>query len=818
VSDQLYCPTNARRDRVRESGLNGIDWLEVLASKRTLIVHCFRPLTSLSAANVRIDGGVRVVGVEAEWIARGDQVPPGRLRADEQARVDELDEPDRALVVRADSSGDFSTYSLRLIGSVASSDDPPGGFDRILASVDFSFKVDCPSDFDCRVAEDCELPQPPPPQIDYLAKDYASFRRLMLDRLSVIAPDWDERNPADLMVTLVELLAHAGDSLSYWQDAVATEAYLGTARRRASARRHARIVDYHMHDGANARAWACLEVGAGADGAVLPAATMLLTGEADDSTTLAPQDVDRAVSLGAVVFETLHPLELRESRNAIRVHTWGDPRCCLPAGATRATLAGSAADLRLRRGDVLVFEEVLGLAPADDAGDVAGPRSGRPEDADPSHRHAVRLSKDPVERIDLVGAEKVLEVEWDAPDALPFPLCVWDLGTASDPEPVSVVRGNVVLADHGRRVPRPERLSSVPERRRYRPVLARSGLTHAVPYDDEDARLESAAAATSADARAALPWIFLHGEGERWEPERELLNSDRFATSFVVEMSEDGRAGLRFGDNVLGRMPAVGEVFEAVYRIGGGETGNLGPGALSRVVTPLDVERVTNPMPAAGGLDPEPVEQVRLYAPQAFRSQRRAVTAEDYARAAERHPEVQKAAAARRWSGSWYTMFVTIDRLGGGEIDEPFERRMRAFLDGYRLAGYDLEIEPPKYVALDIELSGCVGPGYVRGDVEQALAEVFSNRRLRDGTLGFFHPDNFTFGQPVYLSRVIAAAMRVPGVDWVEATSFHRFREAPRTEIDDGKMAFAPLEIARLDNDPNRPENGRISFELRGGT
>ena len=68
-------------------------------------------------------------------------------------------------------------------------------------------------------------------------------------------PDWRERNPADLGITLVELLAYAGDQLSYYQDAVATEAYLGTARRRTSVRRHARLVDYPMHDGANARAW-----------------------------------------------------------------------------------------------------------------------------------------------------------------------------------------------------------------------------------------------------------------------------------------------------------------------------------------------------------------------------------------------------------------------------------------------------------------------------------------------------------------------------------------------------------------------------------
>ena len=78
---------------------------------------------------------------------------------------------------------------------------------------------------------------------------------------------------------------------------------------------------------------------------------------------------------GALVFETLHPLELRQARNMIRLHTWGDPRCCLPAGATRATLRGAAADLRLRKGDVLVFEEVLGLA-EEEGLEIAAPRTG----------------------------------------------------------------------------------------------------------------------------------------------------------------------------------------------------------------------------------------------------------------------------------------------------------------------------------------------------------------------------------------------------------------------------------------------------------
>ena len=77
----------------------------------------------------------------------------------------------------------------------------------------------------------------------------------MLDRLNQLVPSWGGTSEADIGVALAELIAYVGDQLSYQQDAVATEAYLETARSRISLRRHARLVDYHVHDGCNARAW-----------------------------------------------------------------------------------------------------------------------------------------------------------------------------------------------------------------------------------------------------------------------------------------------------------------------------------------------------------------------------------------------------------------------------------------------------------------------------------------------------------------------------------------------------------------------------------
>jgi len=127
-------------------------------------------------------------------------------------------------------------------------------------------------------------------------------------------------------------------------------------------------------------------------------------------------------------------------------------------------------------------------------------------------------------------------------------------------------------------------------------------------------------------------------------------------------------------------------------------------------------------------------------------------------------------------------------------------------------------------VPLDILFSVCVKPGYYASDVKAALLETFSRYDSRDGHRGFFHPDNFTFGQPVYLSPLIAAAMQVPGVQWVDFSDrtnplhrFQRWGRAANHELDNGEITIGRLEIARLDNDPNAPENGRIDFLMEGG-
>ena len=570
-----FCCDDRRRALTRNrTTLNGIDFVEVVDNvsdppelrQRVLVVHLIRPLGAavISTGNVRIEGGDRIRNIAAVRVSVPDGSPP-------------LSPPDTSVLeVEVSAAGDFSTYTLRLMRSPESPEQPLLNFDPALSAVQFSFKAACPNEFDCRVQKAC--PPAPPKLIDinYLAKDFASFRQLMLDRMAALIPEWEERSDADLGIVLVELLAYVGDYLSYQQDAVATEAYLNTARRRASVRRHARLVDYPMHDGSNARAWIHFELPWGSSPVSLQNTTgrpptQLLTQVEGPGRVIAfgSPDYDRALNADPVIFELMEDAELRFEHNRIPFHTWGARECCLPNGATRATLRGAFP--RLRPGMALVFAE------------VRGPKTGIEKDADPTHRCAVRLtevsvSEDPAgdESASPPAALPVTEIRWARADALPFPVCVSARNGTNVIDGVSVALGNIVLADHGRtiasetvqpRVPQPnpalavaaaaeDRCSQTPAPSpavRYRPALARSPVTQAAPID-----ANSASSTGIADPRKALPEIELvdASTGDRWTPVRDLLARAEAASSCSRSKMTRPTSGSATGSSGYGPRPA----------------------------------------------------------------------------------------------------------------------------------------------------------------------------------------------------------------------------------------------------------------------
>jgi hypothetical protein len=813
--------------------LNGIDFVEVDPADHTILRVTFLKPIAAGAYGILADpgratiaGGTRIVGIKA---AAASIESPSVLRID------------------VDHGGDYSPYVLTL-------PDVPE-LDPVRRSVVFSFMAGCPTDVDC-------TPQPCPPGelveplIDYLAKDYASFRRLLLDLLPSLNPDWVERNPSDLGIALLELLAYEGDRLSYFQDAVANEAYLDTVRTRISARRHARLVDYRMHDGRNA--WTPVHFNVNAAGTLLRGTALYtkltapLRGQSVPPGTviaagaITVDDLERRLS-DVVAFETAYTADLHPENNELRVHTWGEEECCLDAGVTEAYLysvkGANAVRPVLVDGDYVVFEEVV------------GPRTGSPADADPARRYLVRIEGSPEQTTDplytraLVDelpqirqsgqqALPLLRVRWRRGDALPYPLCLSTVVHGKTLRSVSVGRGNVVLADHGLTTEETQTPDALTVDGRL--LLTRSPLTlecrpAAPPIDSVSGRFDVDRRTLDCDVREALPALSLavttQTETELWTSVPDLLDSPPLEQHFVAEIDDDGRATLRFGDDEYGR--ALGEVvsLRAVYRVGNGRPGNVGAEAIAHVAPAAAVnwiDGVRNPLPARDGVDAETIEEVRQRAPQAFHTELfRAVTEEDWAEAARRLPDVAGAVATYRWTGSWYTIFVAVDPRdradlldlpnGRTRLEAGFERRVRTFLTRFRLAGYDIELRPPRFVPVELEVEICTAPGYFRADAAAAVRDALSNRVLPDGGRGFFHPDNFTFAQPLYLSRLYAAIERVEGVDSVAIRKLVRYGQTDAGELARGALLVGPWEIVRLDNDPSFVEHGVLTVTALGG-
>ncbi|MFD9005526.1 putative baseplate assembly protein [Streptomyces sp. NPDC059582] len=942
MSAPPLCNDEQRRAAVRAAGLAGIESVSVDPDRRILTVLFFGTIPErLDRHSFRVEGG-----------RRGNDI---RI-----VSVTGTDNPANCLTMELDRPGDGTVHRLHALGP---------GFDRCYDTFEFSFRqTDPEAPVPAPTVGTGSLPTHPAPAIDYLAKDYASFRRLLFERLALTMPEWTERRAPDLGVTLVELLAHVGDQLSYQQDAVATEAYFDTARLRTSVRRHARLVDYPMHDGCAARTFVCVETSEQLN--VRPddlAFTAFPPGRVPQTGAVLPAEL-----LAAGHHPVYRPLErrdivLRPEHNSIGLWTWGDQDHCLPAGTTRATLldqrppgTGKDRALRLAPGDVIVFEE------------TADPWTGSQADRDPAHRQAVRLTR-VTQGIDVLYDTKVLDVEWADEDALAFPLRVTTHGGSDrDPTDVVVARGNTILVEHGiENTWGPDGLPETVEgpaecgpgqscpssaapriTRRFVSALCATQITWSAPHprladvsagqsqqlsrlaarardrlrdmhrsdatlsaadrdfletlfeaglltrvrDDRSSRFDltsllsrfdeyldpklrrlealagrarsgyvldqadigwelaqtwgedaawlidpdnpalhgPACAALRPDPREAVPAVRIwaagtDSRGDAWTPRRDLLASGPRDRHVVGETDEAGRLSLRFGDGRTGTAPLREQKLLASYRIGNGRAGNVGSEAINRIASrssQLDgVIRVRNPLPATGGTDPEPVAQVRLAAPhEPFRKLLRAVTAEDYETLAARHPGVQRAAAALRWTGSWYEADVALDAEGTSDLPHRLSEDVRLALHRFRRIGHDVVTGPALQVPLDVALTVFVDPDHLAGHVRQALLRALRPGPQPGGGLGFFDPDVLTFGTPVRASALVAAVAGIPGVRHAEVTRLrrlHRFTDggvSPGPDVPpSGVLRLRPLEIARLDGDSTRPENGWLTLELRGG-
>jgi len=707
------------------SDMQGLDYLIVLPGQQQLELHFLEPIDSLleNPDSYTLSGGERITDV-------------GIIAATGTGS--------RTVVLTLDKFGDWAPYRLAIREAVWAAAD----LDPVFSWISFSFKVDCPNDIDCRRHGPGFEKFPDLYDFDYQAKDYESFKQAMLDRLPATLPDFWDRAEADFGIAVIDLLAYVGDRLSYYQDRVAAESQLSSARSREAVAGHLKLLDYTLNPGQTATAYICLEVNRD------------LTVSAGTRVETPARDVPYETP---VTFTLTEPFEAYRDLNRLEPYDFSHPSLLIPMGATRLTVKGHPEGLQSGR---CIF-----VRSADAAGDT--------------RYHRVTLTYDPIYKTATDGSDITL-LQWGPSEALP-----WDAGLTA-----TSLLGNAAEFFHGTMEPTGRPFSWYVDQDLAEYELAKGPLAY----------------------RNGRPLIDIRVDGELWRRVSSLKTSQPFDPHYQIVDLTNGKNRVIFGDNINGRRPPKYALIEMSYLAGLGRAGNTGANTLTRLaVETKGIVSVFNPLPASGGRDPETEAHGKLWGPKTIRRQKRAVTEADYEREAVAVDGVSRANARFIWTGSWITVRITLDPQGTETLSAELAKAVFDYLMTRKMAGYDIQIRPAIYVPLDIAIRFCLEDLAFRDQVLRDLKSALGSGTGADGTPGFFHPDHWTFGQSVTLSGLYAAVARVKGVECAEVLTFKRLLRPPGPELSDGLIALQWDEIARLENDRNFPEHGRLELELVGG-
>ncbi|HEY4684547.1 MAG TPA: baseplate J/gp47 family protein [Dehalococcoidia bacterium] len=738
---------------------------------------------------------------------------------------------DKTLILTVEPIGDYSTYTLRLDFA---------NIDPLFDELDFKFRPGCFTT-DCAPDWCPSDPAKPEPAIDYLAKDYDSFKHTLTVAMSQRVPGWRPTSEADFDQVLIDLLSAAADELSDYQDRVMNEAYLATARKRVSLARHARLMDHHIHEGNQASTWLALRFAANADGTLgtgLQAWTGGATAPADD----------------AQVFRTREEARVHHLLNDVRLYTWGGAVPGLEASSRQA-------DLHLEPPTKANADAIAQLISDGKIGHLLlqehkNPATGFEPGADPAKRQLLTLTSaevtaDPLSESALAGGVWVLRVHWR--ERLRYAYCF--RAEYKDPqsntyqvEDLAQFHGNLVCAYHGREA----KLIFLPpgsdlkrsdvieaDKRHYEPPpldvcwctdekcehkttpTIRRGVVCRLPEDRPLAYQKTEPGGDDQTLSTLKVEVKTGATTELWQEETDLVHSDGGSSVFVVETDEEQRSLIRFGNGVNGRRLPDGAEVWCTYQTGLPLAGNVGADTITTLdpqLAPnlLVAEGVWNPFDVTDGRAPEPAAEIIRRVPEAYaQRQLRAVTLKDYIDRAQEVAGVSRAAARYAWTGSWRSVRIAVDPAEGTELTPALARSVARNLESLRLIGEDLEIRPPIFVPLKIEVSVCVRPEFWPEDVRFILQQEFSDGYTRDGRPAFFHADRWTFGQELHSSEILGRVHEVEGVEHVISLRMARW-DAPTAGTPD-TITVQAQEIILVENDPDHMERGSITLDVQGG-
>lgn len=247
--------------------------------------------------------------------------------------------------------------------------------------------------------------------------------------------------------------------------------------------------------------------------------------------------------------------------------------------------------------------------------------------------------------------------------------------------------------------------------------------------------------------------------GVAWAERLSLYAAEPNDANYVVRLADDGAATVRFGDGKQGaRLPTGQENVTATYRVGIGQAGEVGAGALSLLKTrPLGVRGVTNPVAASGAEDPETLASARTNAPQTVLTLDRIVSLQDFTDFANAFAGVGKAQAVAIRQGERLLIHLTIADASGDPVtsSDALFLHLRDAIDAARDPAAAVELA--SFTPLTFRLKATVqyDSRHLENDVRRALVGALQ--------AAFAFPQR-AFGQSVTAAEIMEVMHGVAGV------------------------------------------------------
>jgi hypothetical protein len=314
-----------------------------------------------------------------------------------------------------------------------------------------------------------------------------------------------------------------------------------------------------------------------------------------------------------------------------------------------------------------------------------------------------------------------------------------------------VVHGNVALASHGETAAQ----------------ILGSG-NAAVPFQRFELKQLPLTYRAAANETGVASELTLRVGGIAWRERTTLYGASATERAFVLDVDEQGRNFVQFGDGDSGaRLPSGVNNVRASYRKGIGIAGNVRAETLSQLLTrPLGLKGVSNPLAAEGGNDPEPANAARQSIPLGARTLGRVVSLVDYEDFARAFGGIAKAQAQVLRLAKGQTIAITLAGPQGAGLNaaSPVWSNLLAALKAGGDPHVAVALLPHQASSFRIGLRVKRDPDF---EAKTVLAAVEAALRAH------FSFDARELGQPVQQSDVIAVAQAVPGVVAVDITRLY---------------------------------------------